>query len=263
MKVLKLLRLIAHYLRHNAMSAMAYRGAFLMQALGMLLNDVMLLFFWTVLFSRFPTVKGWALNDVIALYAIMATGFGMATIICGNSWNVARIIANGDLDYYLALPADPLVHLLISRMSLPAWGDAAFGILVYLIATPERWATLPLFLFLCALSGIIFIAFGALVGSLAFWLGQAQNLTFQMNNALLSFGLYPIDIFPGGVRLLLYTLIPAAFVGSVPATLLRDFNVTQLAILVGFVLGIWLVARWVFHRGLRRYVSGNLITMRG
>ncbi len=262
-KILKPLRLIAHYLRHNTMSAMAYRGAFLIQVLGMVLNDVMLLFFWTIFFSRFPTLKGWSLSDVIALYAIIATGYGLATLVCGNSRHVAQIIAGGDLDYYLALPADPLVHLLVSRMSLPSWGDIAFGVLIYLVTNPERWFTLPLFLLLCVLSAIIFVAFNVIVGALAFWLGQAQNLAMQLGEALLSFGLYPIDIFPGGVRLLLYILIPAAFVGSVPAKLLRDFNVAQLLALAGFSLALWLAARWIFYRGLRRYVSGNLITMRG
>ncbi len=263
MNIAKTLRLIGHYVRHNTMSAMAYRGAFFMQSLGMLLNDVMLLFFWTILFSRFPTVKGWGLGDVVVLYAVAAAGFGLATIVCGNTGNVAQIIADGDLDYYLALPADPLVHLLISRMSLPAWGDFAFGILVYLVAAPDHWKTLPFFLLLCVLSAIIFVSFGVIVGALAFWLGQAQNLALQLNAAVLTFSIYPIDIFPGGIRLLLYTLIPAAFIGSMPATLLRNFSGGRLAGLLGFTLGIWLLARWVFYRGLRRYVSGNLVTLRG
>ncbi|MBN1878315.1 MAG: ABC-2 family transporter protein [Anaerolineae bacterium] len=260
---MKTLRLVWRYIRHNLMAAMAYRGAFLLQVLGMILNDVMLLFFWTILFSRFPTLNGWELRDVIALYGVVAVGFGIATAVCGNSGSLARMIAGGDLDYYLALPADPLVHVLVSNTSLPAWGDMLFGILVYLMVLPERWITLPLFLVLGVFSGMIFVAFSVLVGSLAFWLGQAQDLAMQLRNALLTFGLYPIDIFPGMVRVLLYTLIPAAFVGSIPAMMLVEFSWGRLGGLVAFAIGSMLLARWVFFRGLRRYESGNLVTARG
>ncbi len=256
-------RLIASYLRHNLMSAMAYRGAFLLQVAGMLLNDAMLLFFWWVLFNRVPTLRGWDLQGVMTIYGVTAFGFGIATVVCGNVWQVARIIVTGDLDYYLALPADPLVHLLISRMSIPGWGDLLFGLLVFLLAAPGQWRSLPLFLLLGLLAGLMLTAFGVLVGSLAFWVGSAEHLAMQMNNALLTFSLYPVEIFPGAVRILLYTLVPSALIGSVPAALLTDFDGGRLSLLVIVALIITLAAHLVFRRGLRRYESGNLVTVRG
>jgi len=260
---MKTLRLVWGYVRHNLMSAMAYRGAFLLQVFGMMLNNLMLLFFWTLLFDKFPTLHGWTLQGVVLLYGVVALGFGLAVVVCGNATQLAKIVASGDLDYYLALPADPLVHVLVSRMNLSGWGDMLFGVLVYLVALPERWANLPLFLLLGVLSGLILVAFNVIMGSLAFWLGQAQDLSFQLGNALLTFGLYPVDIFPDLVRVFLYTLIPAAFVGSIPAGLLVTFSWGKLGALVGFTLGLVLLARWVFARGLRRYESGNLVTARG
>lgn len=260
---MKTIRLVLGYLRHNLMAAMAYRGAFFLQAFGMLLNDVMLLFFWSILFRQLPNLRGWNLTQVLTLYGVAAFGFGAATVVCGNATRIAGIVASGDLDYYLALPADPLAHLLVSRMSLPAWGDMIFGLLVYLIAAPGNWMRLPLFLLLGVLSALIVVAFAVLMGSLAFWLGRAQTLASQLNNKLIAFSLYPIDIFPGLVRVLLYTLIPSAFISSIPAELLNDFRWEQMALLVTFVIGITLVARLVFGLGLRRYESGNLVTMRG
>ena len=260
---MKTMRLVLGYLRYNLMSAMAYRGAFILQAVGMLLNDAMLLFFWWVLFNRLPNLRGWDLAGVMTIYGIVAFGFGIGTVVCGNAFLVARIIASGNLDYYLALPADPLVHLLVSRMSLPSWGDTLFGLIVFLIAAPGRWMNLPLFLVLGLITGLILVAFSVLVGSLAFWMGNADNLAAQAINAIITFSLYPIEIFPGVVRVLLYTLIPAAFVGSIPAALLQDFDWGQLATLVAVAAGIALAARWVFRWGLRRYESGNLVTVRG
>jgi ABC-2 type transport system permease protein len=259
----KTLRLVSGYFSHNLMSAMAYRGAFLLQAVGMILNNAMLLFFWWVLFTQLPSLRGWTLNQVVVLYGVVAFGFGLANIVCGNAFLLARIVVRGDLDYYLALPADPLIHVLVSRMSLSAWGDMAFGLIVYLIADAEAWRHLPLFLLLGLLSGLIIVAFAVLVGSLAFWVGNADNLAGQAINSLITFGIYPTEIFPGPVQWLLYTLIPAAFIGSLPAGLLHDFRWDQLGLLVLAAGGLALLSRIVFQRGLRRYESGNLVIVRG
>lgn len=263
MASIKTARLVAGYLRHNLMSAMAYRGAFLLQVVGMILNNSMLLFFWWVLFTQLPSLRGWDLSQVMTLYGIVAFAYGLANVICGNCFLVARLIVRGDLDYYLALPADPLVHLLVSRMSLSAWGDAIFGLVVYLIAGADHWRHLPLFLLLGILAGLTFVAFSVLVGSLAFWMGSADSLTGQAINALITFGIYPIEIFPGVVQWLLYTLIPAAFVGSLPAGLLIDFSWGRLGLLVASAAALTLLARFVFYWGLRRYESGNLVIVRG
>jgi ABC-2 type transport system permease protein len=245
------------------MSSMAYRGAFFLQVFGMILNNTMLLFFWWVLFNQLPTLRGWDLTQVMILFGILAFGFGVANVVCGNAFQVARIIVRGDLDYYLALPADPLVHLLVSRMSISAWGDMVFGLVLYLIAAPDRWRNLPLFLLLGLLAGLVFVAFSVLVGSLAFWVGNADNLASQAINALITFGLYPVEIFPSPVQWLLYTIIPAAFVGSMPAGLLYDFSWQRLAAMVAFAAVLALVSRLVFQWGLRRYESGNLVVVRG
>jgi ABC-2 type transport system permease protein len=256
-------RLMLGYVRHNLMSAMAYRGAFILQVVGMILNDVVLLFFWWILFTRIPTLRGWSMVEVMMLYALVAFAFGVANIVCGNAFFVARAVARGELDYYLALPADPLLHFLVSRMSLSAWGDLLFGLLVFLVVDPQRWLHLPLFLLLGACAALIFVAFAVLVGSLAFWVGNAENLAAQAIHALLNFSLYPVEIFPWAVQLLLYTLVPAALIGSMPVELVVHFHLGRLGVLLAVTAGLVLAARLVFALGLRRYESGNLVVARG
>lgn len=262
---MKDLQLTWRYLRHNLMSAMAYRGAFALQVIGMLLNDLMLLVFWTLLFQRFPLLNGWDFTGVVTIYAVSASGYGLVVAVFGNLTRIAHVIASGDLDYYLALPANPLWHLLLSRTNLSGWGDLLFGVLLYVIviAVPGGWQTLPLYGLLVVLVAMIFCAVGVLAGSMAFWLGQAQDLAGQWFNATLSFSLYPVDIFPGLIRVFLYTLLPAAFIGSVPARMLLQFRWQHLGLMTAFASVAMALAYWVFTRGLRRYESGNLVVVRG
>lgn len=259
---MKNITLTFEYLKFNFMSALEYRGAFMLQAFGMLLNDIALLFFWGVFFTQFSALQGSALRDVLTLYAIVAANFGAGNIVFGNGFELARIIATGGLDYYLALPVSPLVHVLVSRMNLSAWGDLIFGIGLFAFlwgAEPRAWA---LFLVGMVLGVAVMVAFAVALGSLAFYLGNAESLAMQGIGALINFSTYPIDLFPFAVRLVLFTLIPAAFLSSIPANLVRGFDWLSLLGYLGGALVILLIARWIFYRGLRHYESGNLLVAR-
>jgi ABC-2 type transport system permease protein len=258
----KSLSLTFNYLKFNLMSAMEYRGAFALQVFGMLLNDMALLFFWGVFYTQFPTLNGWALRDVLTLYALVAATFALSNILFGNGFNLARLIATGSLDYYLALPASPLLHMLVSHMEVPAWGDLLFGVGLFAALWGLHPAAWLLFIIGSVLGAMVMVAFAVALGSLAFYLGNAEALASQGLNALLSFAMYPIDLFPYAMRILLFTLIPAAFLGNVTASLVRDFDWLSLAAYALGALIILLLARWLFYRGLRRYESGNLLIAR-
>ena len=78
-------------------------------------------------------------------------------------------------------------------------------------------------------------------------------------NAMLTFAIYPISLFDSGARLLLFTLIPAALMGAVPASFTRVFDWSMLLqLLVGAVIFLG-IAIGVFQLGLQRYESGSAI----
>lgn len=259
----KTLALIWAYMRHNLMSAMEYRAAFLLQVFGMALNNVIFLFFWWVLFTRLPDIRGWTMNMVVAIYGLVALSFGLANAVFGNCMRIASTVVTGDLDYYLALPADPLIHLIVSRTSFSAWGDAISGIGIFLLGVPDSLVRLPLFLFYALLGALNFVGLAVIVGSLVFFVRQSEDVSGYLFNAIITFSLYPIDIFPQGVRLLLYTLVPAAMVGTFPVRLLFEFRWSGLLGLVGFTALILSAAYVLFNLGLRRYESGNRVMVRG
>lgn len=255
--------LVFLYARLNLAGHMEFRAAFFSQTLGMILNNALVLAFWALYFAQFPRVSGWTLADVVRLWAVVAAGFGLSNAIFGNGRFVAQIIAQGQLDYYLLLPADPLLHLLISRMGLASWGDFFFGVLAYAVVGPWTPSALALFVLLVLTACAILTAYWAILGSLAFWLGNADTLSTQASNALINFSTYPGGIFRGLARVLTFTVLPAAFVGHVPAQLLRASNAADLAAVLAFAVGSCTLAWLLFRLGLRRYQSGNLVVLRG
>ncbi len=254
--------LAGEIMRLNLMSAMAYRFSFLSQIVFMMLNNCFFLLFWWIFFSRFQDVQGWNLPDVVVLFAIVATSFGFGAVVFGNVFRLSTIIQDGQLDYYLSLPPDPFRHILISRMHVSGLGDIIFGILIFIFFVPFSWLKLILFFALSGISGLVFISFAVIAHSLSFFMGSSEGISRFLFESLLTFSMYPESMFSGMAKILLYTIIPAGFVGYIPASLLRDFSSTLFFGMIAFAAGISIFARWFFYFGLRRYESVNLIFQR-
>ena len=256
------LRFLAAMVVMNLKSSFALRGAFWLQVGLMAANNVLYFVFWWIFFDRFEEVGGWRLADTAALYGIVAAGFGLASVFAGGLRSLAREIVDGDLDTYLTQPKHPLLHALTSKTLPHGWGDLASGLGFLLLSGLVGWPTLPLAVLAILISGALFVASGVIVHSLAFWLGRIDNLARQMWDLLVTFSIYPRPIFAGALKLLLFTLIPAGFIGYLPVELVRNFEWSGLAAALGGAAFYCTLALATFHAGLRRYESGNRFGVR-
>ncbi len=259
MKMFRELRFLTALWKANLLSAMEYRIPFLTQVLGMMLNNAVYFVFWVIFFDRFDNVGGWGLRDMFILFGIVATSFGLGIFLFGNATSLADHIATGRLDYYLSLPRPVLLHQLASRSVTSGLGDFFYGLVSFAFAGQYGPQSIARFLLGAIFGAMIFVSFLTLVQSLAFWIGNASMIASQATNAIITFALYPITLFDGSAKLILFTLIPAALVGSVPAEFVRAFTWTQLFQIVGAGLVICTLSIFVFYRGLRRYESGSAI----
>jgi len=254
-----LLKFLFAIWKTNLLAAMEYRAAFLTQVVGMILNDALYFLFWVVFFDRFKDIRGWALNDMILVFAIVAAGFGLADYLFGNVTNLAEIISKGQMDYYLSLPQPVLLHTLASHSVVSGMGDFVYGILTFALIGRLDLAAWGRYGLAVLLAALIFVAFLTLVQSLAFWLGSASLLSRQAVNAMLTFSIYPTTLFDGSARFILFTIIPAGFVGAVPAEFVRSVSwvsLGQVCLAAGVVTALCV---WVFYSGLKRYESGSAI----
>jgi len=257
------IRFIGAYAVANLQAAMEYRAAFIMQIFAMTFNDCLGLFLWWTFFKQFPLTHGWQVTDIVILWSVTACGFGISAGLFGNARQLVTLIMNGGLDAYLCMPRYALLHVCIAATDPTAWGDILFAVGAYLVLLhPDLWHIL-LFILLVWLVSFIFTSFMIILCSLAFFLGNTEGLALQMYSALVSFCTYPIDIFNGAVRVLLFTVLPAGFISFIPLQLLHQFTWPLLGMMVGATALIVLAAAGLFELGLRRYESGNLLGMQG
>ena len=243
----------------NLQSAIEYRAAFLAQVLGMMLNDAFYFVFWIIFFNQFKEVRGWVLSDMFLVFGITATSFGLTAFFFGNAFHLSNIITGGRLDYYLALPRPVLLHTIASRSIANGIGDLSYGVISFLLSGYFSWQGFAWFGIGVLLASTVFLSFLIIAHSLTFWLGNAQALAGLLMNAILTFALYPISLFDGPAKFILFSLIPAALVGSVPASLVRHLTWQNVLTLILGAIFLLVLAILVFHRGLRRYESGSAI----
>jgi ABC-2 type transport system permease protein len=250
-------------LRATARSAMAEawanRAGFWTQLTAMAVNDIAWIAFWLLFFDRVGEVRGWDSSRILMLFAVLTTGAGFVLGFLSNARRIGPLIADGALDAALALPVPPLAHLLVRRFDATHLGDVVFGVTLFVLTgtpTLERTA-----IYLAGVAAAIVVLTGFLVatGSLAFFTGRGEAGDFGLH-AMLVLANYPADIFAGVAKALLYTVVPAAFVSTVPARLVDDFDLAQAVAMLGVAAAFGLAGWATFTAGLRRYTSGAVWT---
>ena len=262
MRTVRGLRFLLALWRANLLSAMEYRASFVAQVGGMLLNDAAFFAFWASYFQRFHEVRGWRLGDVLLLFGTVAAGFGSASYLFGNFLRLATVIAEGELDYYLSLPRPVLLHALSSRSVPSGLGDLLFGFVALGAvgaAGPDQALRFALG---SALGASVFVGFLVAIHALSFWSGDSSLLAGSVMQGMIMFSTYPLGVFDGWTRFLLFTLLPAGFVGALPASMVRSFTWQALGEL-GLAAAVAMTAgALLFRRGLARYQSGSALQAR-
>jgi ABC-2 type transport system permease protein len=120
-----------------------------------------------------------------------------------------------------------------------------------------------IFLTTAILSAGILVAIVVGVQSLAFFVGDTEELSGGFFHLVLAPSTYPPDIFTNSaIAFIFYSIVPVFFTTWLPFELIRSFNWIGLWILTVFTAFISGASYAIFRLGLKRYESGNLMNVR-
>jgi ABC-2 type transport system permease protein len=248
--VLALLRLNMDGLRVRPLRAL---GAITM----MFGNNVVFFLIWVIFFGRFSTLGGWDRQDVALLFGIVSWAFGLAVFLAGGMRYIAQAIVDGGLDLHLGRPCHPLPTLLLARSEASGLGDMASAFVFWLWLGGRSPAELPLIVLMASAAAVVICATVVAIQCLVFWLPTAFALCEELFNTLMLVTCYPQHPFALPVRIVLFTVFPAAFAAFVPAEVVRHPGAGGVLLMLGAAVVYATVAVAVFDRGLHRYRSGN------
>lgn len=242
---------------HNAASL---RASFILQVIGMMINNAGIAIAWVLFISVFGTVNGWGVADVLAVQGIGSLTFGLAYSVCHGAITFSNDIRRGAFDSYLLRPLSVLPLVWRSYFSESTFGDMLFGFLLIGIAMVLSGApltTLAIALLLAIPGAMIMLAMSTLTSSYAFWRPDDRLIGDMLMRIFMVPAMYPVGPFPVVMRAIYSFVIPSLLVAGIPWEAARDH--APVTILLVWIAGFaWLgLAALVFHVGLKRYESGG------
>ena len=190
---------------------------------------------------------------------MLTTAGGITLGLLANARRVGTMAVEGELDAVLSLPVPPLGYLLLRRVEPTNLGDIAFGLVLFAITGSPTVGRTAMFICVVIAATTLMTGFLVLTGSLSFFLGRSEGGELGFHTILL-LGSYPVDVFAGAAKVVLFTVVPAAFISTIPARLVDSFDLAQ-AIWLAVIAAAFAFAGWLtFTIGLRRYTSGSVWT---
>lgn len=245
-------------------STMQYKFSFLMSSANLALVSLADFIATAVILLRFKSVGGWSLYDVALLYGISSGALGMFRVLGREVHEFDEYLVNGQFDSLLIRPWDPLFQLLVRRFDVMRLGAPAQGLAVAILATaalvkhgllsPLRALLVPV-LFVNAT--FVYAGISVMTATIGFWTTRVDELQAITLYAPQTAAQYPLGIFPGWLRGLLYSILPVALTNYLPLTWLLGKGGQWWIIPVSFAgTALYLYAAWRFWRfGVTRYTS--------
>ena len=246
----------------SLMAELEYRFNIIARIITDILWYVAQLSIFEVLFRHTNSLNGWSLNETRVFMGIMfVTDALYMMLFSENLDRMGEKVRKGDLDLLLVKPINSQWMLSFQKVSVAYLGNLAIALAWLLWALSQiadfSWPRLAwIFLSVPISLAIIYsIRFMTSATALFFTRADAVNYIWYQVYRL---GTRPHDIYPMILRYAVITILPIAFLASVPAQIVLG-KTGPLLLLWGLVLATVLirVSMAFWRRGLKSYSSAS------
>lgn len=214
------------------------------------------------IFGESEMYLGWSRSEAYLIMGIWNllnyTGWSLFGL---NLVNLEQKVLKGDFDFILLKPistswfasfCDFFIYnfvTIISGISLIAY---------YIVVEWDVLTTEGVLLGFASILVAMLIWYGIYLLFSSFTISHPKNGFLTVAKEILGLTKYPINIFGNTFQLILYTLLPIAFLTTVPARLFMG-EIGYMYVLIGFVISIAIImiARIAWRRSIKGYTSGG------
>ena len=262
--MLKETKLYFKYIKMHILSGLEYKGWWMMciQTAFIVVTDPIAV---VLMFLRFGGIGEWSMEDILLIYCLAVTSFGLAEVFCrGFDSFPWRMLRSGDFDRLLLRPRSLFTQVSASnfqmhRIPRPLTGMAAIIWLLIRLqvpSTPVNILVLALALFggLLTYSGVFIMTSG-----IAFFTVKGLDWIFIFTNASYQVTKCPVEYMPKILWGVFTFFMPMLVISYYPAAFICGWNESAFAgflalpagfAFLGFSLLLWKV-------GVRRYKSAG------
>ena len=259
----KELRFALYATKKNIQSSAELRTSFLMNVVGMAINNTAFIILWVFFVQSVGVIGGWHAVDIVGLQGFAALSYGIVFSVAMGIRKLPDYVSSGAFDRFMLSPKNLLLRVATSAFSASAVGDMVFGLIclvVYAFLIHASIYQVLLILALLILATIVFLAMMIAIFSASFYFMDASSVTNGLFELFLTPSLFHGGAFQGGMRFIFTFLIPSLLIGAIPVESVRDLSLVKLG-LMGILAILWLfVSMKIFNRAIRKYESSNFMT---
>jgi ABC-2 type transport system permease protein len=215
-----------------------------------------------VLFTYTDVMNGWSLGAMLVLLGCFYLVQGFAELILAPSFEkFMEHVRLGTLDFALLKPVSAQFLVTLRQFRVTNLAQMGLGIVVVAAGLPrvETVGPLDALAFVVALVAGFLLVYALLLAlsTLAFWFVRVDNL-MAIYWAFLDAGRFPVDVYPGWLRLTLSSAVPIGVAVTVPAQAISGrLDLIGLGLLVTGALVAFRLSSWFWRIGLRSYTGAS------
>ncbi|MGK5639884.1 ABC transporter permease [Streptomyces sp. URMC 126] len=262
------LRLAAVIMRAGLRSQLANRADFAMAVANGVTYQITVLLFASVIFSRFPSLGGWSLGEILLISSIRMLGHGLYMLFFGNLGLLPHLLREGRFEAFRTRPAPVLLQVFTYEAPVNALGDlvvavASLGVCLSLVDIAWTPAAVLFLVLAVASATALELALNLHIAALVLRFRGSESLFFWLDNTAANFGNYPLSVFPAALQAAFTFGVPIAFAGYYPAAWLTGHAAsvpfTPLLVHLSPVVALLLLlsARTAWRAGLAWYARNG------
>lgn len=261
--MLRYLRLLGIFARSELQFAMEYRSNLVLEIIQLAVVAGTSVAAVLVLFAYTDNVNGWTLAQMVVLLGVYYVVQGAEELVLQPSFT--RFMENvrlGTLDFTLLKPANgqflvSFRHFQTVQVIQVLIGLGIVAVGLYRVGDDVTLLAALAFVVTIASGFVLIYALLLVLSTLSFWFVKVDNI-LAIFWAFLDAGRFPVDIYPGWLRLTLSTVVPIGVAVTVPAQAIAGkIDATGVLLTAGGALAAWTFSKWFWHQGLRAYTGAS------
>ena len=257
------LRLLALFVRTELQFALEYRVNLVLELMQMVVVAGTSVAAVLILFSYTEVMNGWTLGQMVVLLGVYYVVQGAEELVFQPSFErFMQHVREGTLDFILLKPVSSQFMVSFRHFQTVQVLQVLLGVGIAGVGVARLTGTVTLtsalgFAVTLACGLVLIYALLLVLSTLAFWFVRVDNL-LAIFWAFIDAARFPIDIYPGWLRLTMSTVVPVGIAVTIPAKAIAGLlDLQTLGLVVVATGAAWLVSRAFWKRGLRSYTGAS------
>ena len=256
------MKLYLKFFAIHVKSELAYPGSFFLSCMGRLLYTVASLFSIGILMSRFHTVGGHTLGEILLGFGVVFTASNLAECFARGFDAFGKIIRQAQFDRLMVRPRSLILQVICQDLRLASVTNLIVGAAVMRYAvsiagiqwTPGKVLVL-ISMILCG--SMLFFGTFLIYAALCFYTLEGLEIMNIFTDAVREYSRYPFDVYGKAVLFVTTVVMPISLVQYWPLQFLMGNGPEWYGILPTISLIFLIPCTIIWRIGVRHYCSAG------